>query len=84
MSTERPTGNQSTGPTDDALHEQLNQLQRRVDDLEAENDQLHSELEQTREQQREDRHALAAAGLAVAFGAGRVRSELRGRSGIVT
>jgi len=59
MSTERATGNQSTGPTVDALHEQLQQLQRRVDALEDENEQLHSELEDAREQQRQDRHALA-------------------------
>lgn len=59
MSTDRATGNQSTGPTDDALIQQLQQLQRRVDTLEDENEQLHSELEETREQQREDRHALA-------------------------
>ena len=59
MSTDRATGIESTGPTDDALHAKLNQLQRRVDDLEAENDKLHSELEDTREQQHEDRHALA-------------------------
>jgi len=59
MSTERATGNQSTGPTVDALHEQLQQLQRRVNALEDENEQLHSELEDAREQQRQDRHALA-------------------------
>ena len=59
MSTERAAGNQSTGPTDDALSEQLNQLQRRVDALEDENEQLHTELKEVREQQREDRHALA-------------------------
>ena len=59
MSTERATGNQSTGPTDDALQDQLQQLQRRIDALEDENEQLHSKLEETREQQREDRHALA-------------------------
>ena len=59
MSTDRATGIESTGPTVDALDEQLQQLQRRVDALEDENEQLHSELEDAREQQRQDRHALA-------------------------
>jgi uncharacterized protein (UPF0335 family) len=59
MSTERATGNQSTGPTDDESEDQLTQLLRRVEALEAENEHLRSELEATREQQREDRHALA-------------------------
>ena len=59
MSTDRATGIESTGPTDEESSSQLNQLLRRVDALEAENDQLHSELEATQEQQREDCHALA-------------------------
>ena len=59
MSTDRAPGIESTGPEDDALHEQLQQLQRRVDALENENDRLHSELEKTRKQQQEDRHTLA-------------------------
>ena len=70
MSTERATGNQSTGPTKDELADQLTQLQRRFDDLQAEKERkenqlqseledLRSELEGTREQHCEDRHALA-------------------------
>jgi regulator of replication initiation timing len=59
MGTDRATGIESTGPTVDALDEQLQQLQRRVDALENENDRLHSELEKTRKQQQEDRHTLA-------------------------
>ena len=59
MSTNRTPGIESTGPTVDALDEQLQQLQRRVDALEDKNEQLHSELEDAREQQREDRHAFA-------------------------
>ena len=59
MSTDRATGIESTGPTDDESEDQLAQLLRRVEALETENEQLHSELEATREQQREDRHALA-------------------------
>jgi seryl-tRNA synthetase len=59
MSTDRATGIESTGPTVDALDEQLQQLQRRVDALEDENEQLHTELEDAREQQHQDRHALA-------------------------
>jgi hypothetical protein len=59
MSTDRATGNQSTGPTDDESEDRLTQLLRRVEALEAENEQLHSELEETRQQQREDCHALA-------------------------
>jgi hypothetical protein len=63
MSTERATGNQSTGPTNEELSDQLTRLKRRCDALEAEKerveDELQSELEDTREQQREDRHTLA-------------------------
>ena len=59
MSTDRATGIESTGPTDDESEDRLTQLLRRVEALESENEQLHSELEATREQQREDRHALA-------------------------
>ena len=59
MSTERATGIESTGPTDDESADQLTQLLRRVEALEAENEQLRSELEATRKQQREDHHALA-------------------------
>ncbi|HET7323507.1 MAG TPA: hypothetical protein VFJ06_04175, partial [Halococcus sp.] len=70
MSTDRATGNQSTGPTTDELQTQLIQLQRdfeglqrRFDAFEAEKEhtenKLRSELDDTREQHREDRHALA-------------------------
>ena len=59
MTTDRATGIESTGPTDDESADQLTQRLRRVEALEAENEQLRSELEATREQQREDRHALA-------------------------
>ena len=59
MSTDRATGIESTGSTDDESTAQLTQLLHRVEALEAENERLHSELETTRERQREDCHALA-------------------------
>jgi myosin heavy subunit len=70
MSTERATGNQSTGLTNEELSDQLTRLKRRCEALEAEKERVEdelqseledvrSELEATREQQQEDRHALA-------------------------
>jgi predicted nucleic acid-binding Zn-ribbon protein len=66
MSTQRAAGIESTGPTTDELADQLSQALERLDAVEAENERLrteieevHSELDATREQRREDLHALA-------------------------
>jgi len=59
MSTDRATGIESTGPTDDESDNQITQLLRRVEALEAKNEQLHDQLEATRQRQRENHHALA-------------------------
>ena len=70
MTTDRATGIETTGPTDDESDDQITQLLHRVEALEAEKaqieerfesqlDDVRSELDETKQQHREDRHALA-------------------------